>query len=313
MMMTKIEVSRLHTLKGHRDAVYTLEGGKESHDIFSGSGDGMVVHWNLTDPEEGTVIAKLPHSVYALHYLREESLLVAGHNYEGIHFVDVQLKKEVKSLKMTAAAIFDIQSFGRNLFVATGDGVVTVVDHEHLQILKKLSHAEKSARSMAVNAVRRELAVAYSDNYIRIFDLDTFQLKLEWEAHTSSVFTLAYTPDHKVLFSGSRDARLKIWDADAGYLQIGEIVAHMYAINHIVFSPNGKHFVTCSMDKSIKVWDAEEMKLLKVIDKARHAGHGTSVNKLLWSSFSNQLVSASDDRTLSVWDLFFKLNNNDQS
>jgi WD40 repeat protein len=44
---------------------------------------------------------------------------------------------------------------------------------------------------------------------------------------------------------------------------------------------------------------------LKVIDKGRHAGHGTSVNKLLWTSFKNQLVSASDDRTISAWDLLF--------
>lgn len=309
MMMTKVEVSRLHTLKGHRDAVYTLEAGKESHQIFSGSGDGMVVEWNLANPEEGELIAKLPHSVYALHYLSDEGLLVAGHNYEGIHFLDAHQKKEVKSLKMTTAAIFDIQSFEENLFVATGDGMITVIDHEQMVIRAKLHEAEKSARSIVVNPARKEFAVAYSDHYIRIFDVETFQLKQAWEAHTNSVFTLAYTPDFKFLLSGSRDARLKVWDVDAGYLQIQEIVAHMYAINHIVFSPNGKHFVTCSMDKSIKVWDAEEMRLLKVIDKARHAGHGTSVNKLLWSSFSNQLVSASDDRTLSVWDLFFKLNN----
>src|SRR4051812_3153839 len=101
MMTTQIEVLRLHTLKGHRDAVYTLEAGKESHEVFSGSGDGMVVAWNLMNPEEGELIAKLPHSVYALHYLPDEELLVAGHNYEGIHFIDVRQKKEVKSLKMT--------------------------------------------------------------------------------------------------------------------------------------------------------------------------------------------------------------------
>jgi WD40 repeat protein len=59
------------------------------------------------------------------------------------------------------------------------------------------------------------------------------------------------------------------------------------------------------MDKSIKVWDAEEYKLLKVIDKSRHAGHGTSVNKLLWTPFNDQLISASDDRTLSVWQIIF--------
>jgi WD40 repeat protein len=59
------------------------------------------------------------------------------------------------------------------------------------------------------------------------------------------------------------------------------------------------------MDKSIKVWDTEELKLLKVIDRARHAGHGTSVNKLLWTGFNNQLVSASDDRTISLWQIIF--------
>lgn len=107
------------------------------------------------------------------------------------------------------------------------------------------------------------------------------------------------------MISGSRDAKLKIWDVSADYQQVEEIAAHLYAINHIAFSPDGTHFATASMDKSIKVWDANEMKLLKVIDKARHTGHGTSVNKLLWTSYNNQLVSASDDRSISVWDVQF--------
>ena len=59
------------------------------------------------------------------------------------------------------------------------------------------------------------------------------------------------------------------------------------------------------MDKSIKVWDAESFKLLKVIDRARHAGHGTSINKLQWTNFHNQIVACSDDRSISVWKLHF--------
>jgi WD40 repeat protein len=62
------------------------------------------------------------------------------------------------------------------------------------------------------------------------------------------------------------------------------------------------------MDKSIKIWDLQEMKLLKVIDRARHAGHRTSVNKLLWTDFNNQLLSGSDDRSISVWDIQFENN-----
>ena len=113
-------------------------------------------------------------------------------------------------------------------------------------------------------------------------------------------------PGKKYLLSGARDARLKMWDTSANYAQASEVVAHMFAINHLAFSPDSKHFVTCSMDKSIKVWDAQSLKLLKVIDRSRHAGHGTSVNKVLWTGFHNQLLSASDDRTISVWNINFE-------
>lgn len=127
---------------------------------------------------------------------------------------------------------------------------------------------------------------------------------MEFPAHQKSVFALTYTPDSNFLISGSRDARLKVWDVASGYQQTEEIVAHMFAINHIAISPTGKHFATASMDKSIKIWDTQELKLLKVVDKARHAGHATSVNKLLWMA-PERLVSASDDRSLSLWDIRF--------
>ena len=298
-----IQVEKIHTLTGHSDCVYTLQPGQKPHLFFSGGGDGVVALWNLESPTVAQQIARLPNSIYALHYHPETNLLIAGHNYEGIHLLDWKEKKELRSLKISAAAIFDIQSFGGALFVATGDGIVTVVDLESWTIRKKLIHSEKSARVVVINPVFGELSVGYSDHSIRVFDIHDFRLKKEWVAHGNSVFALAYTTDFNVLISGSRDARLKAWDVTNSYTQVGEVAAHLYAINHIAFSPDGNHFATSSMDKSIKIWNTKELRLLKVIDKARHAGHGTSVNKLLWTSFNNQLVSGSDDRSISVWDI----------
>jgi len=290
---------------GHRDCVYTVEPADSIAHIFSAGGDGMIVRWNLAAPEEGELIAKLSNSVYSIHYLLKEDHLIAGHNYEGIHVLDWKEKKEIASLKLSTASIFDIQSVQNDILVASGDGSVTIVDLEKMMIKKKLVASEKSARVIAINPVIGEMAVGFSDHFIRIFSLDNYSLKYEFQAHQNSVFTLRYTPDYKFLISGSRDARLKAWDVTSRYVQAAEVVAHLFAINHMAFSPSGNYFVTGSMDKSIKVWDTKELKLLKVIDKARHAGHGTSVNKLLWTSFNDQLVSASDDRTLSVWKLKF--------
>jgi WD40 repeat protein len=304
--MTKINVSKLHSFSGHRDSIYTLAPGPTSSLFYSGAGDGMVVGWDLSRPDEGTLLAKLPHSVYALHLHSQTGLLIAGHNYEGIHLLHPESKAEVGSLKMTNAAIFDIASAGDRLFIADGAGVLTVVDAPSLRILTRLALSEKSLRTLAIDHQRGHLAVGGSDHQIRILGLDDLQEIYALNAHENSVFTLQYSPGSQYLLSGSRDARLGIWDVQAGYAPREKIVAHMYAINHLTFSPDGRHFVTASMDKSVKIWDAQSLRLLKVIDKGRHAGHGTSVNKVLWTDHRQQLLSASDDRTISVWNIQFE-------
>jgi len=301
--MNPIQVEKLKTLTGHNDCVYTLAPSGEESIFFSGGGDGMVVKWDLSNPEEGELIARLPNSVYALHAMQNSNLLIAGHNYDGIHVLDWKTKKEISSLKLSTAAIFDVNSFENDILIASGDGTLWVVNFESLTIKKKLLISEKSARTLAINPVAGEVAVGFSDNFIRIFSLRDYKLKYEIDAHSKSVFALSYTHDYNFLISGSRDARLKTWDVNSGYKQAEEVVAHLFAINHISFSPSGEYFATASMDKSIKIWKADELKLLKVIDKGRYAGHGTSVNKLLWTDFNNQLISASDDRSISVWDI----------
>lgn len=303
--MSAVQVTKLHSFSGHRDCVYTLQPGEAPNLFFSAAGDGMVVLWDLQNPGDGELVAKVPNSIYSLLHLADKKLLIAGQNFSGIHLIDYQNKKEVASLHLTASYIFDIQSFENDLVIAAGDGTVFIVDLEKWVLKKRISASAKSARAVAINPITGEVAVGFSDHAIRIYGLDDYALKQEIKAHDNSVFALRYSPDGNYLFSGSRDARLKVWGARASYPLEEEVAAHLYAINHIAFSPDGNYFASASMDKSIKVWQTKDLNLLKVIDKGRHAGHGTSVNKLLWTSFHDQLVSASDDRTISAWDLLF--------
>ncbi len=303
--MSKVEVKKLHTLGGHNDCVYTLEKGPDENLFFSSAGDGVVACWDLNDPENGRMIAKVPSSIYALCYYEPRNVLVVGQNFEGIHLIDLESRKEVGSIKTGLAAIFDIKVIRDRIIVALGDGEVQVINLTSLELEHSFKDSEKSARALTIHEELGHISVGYSDNKIRVYALSDWELLHEIDAHKISVFAVRYSPDGRYLLSGSRDAHLKIWDVFGDYDLKESIVAHMFAINHIDYSADGKHFVTCSMDKSIKVWDAEAFKLLKVIDKARHAGHGTSVNTLFWSSYNNLLVSGSDDRSISIWDITF--------
>lgn len=298
-----VSVHRLLTLTGHRDSIYALAPAGMPGKFFSAGSDGLIVQWDLEQPNEGTVLARLNNPIYALLYDEKSNLLITGNNFEGIHVIDWQKRRETGALKFTQAAVFTLQTFGDTVFAGTGDGVLTSIHLSTLTIKKQVKLSDKSLRSLNINPRTREIAAGYSDWHIRIFDLDTLQLKCEIPGHVNSVFTVRYTPSQAYLLSAGRDARLKAWDVQQNYTCLGEVIAHMYAINHIEFSPDNKHFVTCSLDKSIKVWELPTLSLLKVIDKARHAGHGTSVNRLLWLKQPNRLISASDDRTLSVWQI----------
>mgnify|MGYP001166495885 CR=1 FL=1 len=301
--MTTIQVEKIQTLTGHDDCLYTLEKINDTKFVSAG-GDGIIALWDLKEQGDGKMVARVPSSVYGMSFQAQKQLLVIGQNFSGIHLIDVFNKKEVGSVAFTTSSIFDIKTSKDFIWVACGDGEVILLDWD-LKILCRKKFSEKSARTIAVNPEGKEIAVGFSDNNIRVLDMDTLEIRKEIEAHKISVFTLQYHPHLPLLVSGSRDAKIKFWDIHQGYSLVEEVPAHLFAINHIDFSPDGQYFVSCSMDKSIKVWNANTFKLLKVIDKSRHAGHGTSVNKLLWMPHNEWLISCSDDRTISIWDVNF--------
>jgi WD40 repeat protein len=303
--MPLIEVEKTASLTGHRDCIYALEKGRTENHFFSAAGDGMVVLWDLKNPENGELIAKVENSVYALKYFPATDHLLIGHNFQGVHLIEVESKKEIRSAAITESYIFDIAVKSDKIFVATGDGVLIVLLAKDLSTLFKIKLSDQSIRSIALSPDGRYLALGFSDNNIRILDAETLVLLYELEGHENSVFTVLFSSDGNFLLSGSRDARLKIWEVRQSFKLKETIVAHLFALNNIAFSPDGNYFATCSMDKSIKIWDAKEFRLLKVIDKARHAGHGTSVNKLLWTTYKNTLLSGSDDRSISSWNIKF--------
>ena len=301
--MSKIQVNKLNTLTGHNDCIYALREGADPRYFYTGAGDGMVVEWDLDNPKDGTLLARLPHSVYALEVDAKRNTLIVGHNYEGIHVIDLIEKKESWNLKLSAAAIFDLRIFGEELFVATGDGVLFVVDLEARAIKRHIKLSSKSIRVLAIAPFKKQLALGFSDHSIQILDLAQGAAPIaRLEGHTNSVFALGFSPDEAVLVSGGRDACLKFWNTNS-YLLEENVVAHLYAINYLSFREDGQYLVTCSMDKSLKLWDMSSRNLVKVIDKARNAGHGTSINKVFWSTYSGDVVSVSDDRTIAIWQI----------
>ncbi len=261
----------------------------------------MVIEWDLTKPDLGKVFAKTTKSIYCTYLERVDNQLIIAENFEGLHFIDLDSKQVLKTLKLSNAYFYDIKKIGNLIFVASGDGLITIINKAENAVVKHLKVSNKSIRKLAINPIKNELIAVASDFCFYVFDLETLELKFAKEIHTNSIFSVALSLDYQYFITGGRDAHLKIWNA-TNFELIKDIPAHLFAINSIAFNPNFKIFATCSMDKTIKLWDSESFQLLKVLDKSRFAGHGTSINTLNWVN-QNTLLAGSDDKMISVWQI----------
>lgn len=298
-----MQIQKKHTCTGHNAAIYALCAGLQPHQWLSAGGDGWVVTWDQSDPETGRLLASVETQVFSLLALYDHNTVVAGNMNGGVHWINISHPEQTRNIQHHQKGVYDLKQVENHVFSVGGDGILTRWDAQTGRALESLHLSNKSLRCLAHSAERNELAVGASDSNIYLLDAGTFAIKeVLKKAHDPSVFCLLYTPGGNQLFSGGRDAMLRLWNLETN-TPTGAWPAHRYTLNALVYSPDRKYLATASRDRTIKVWDAQTVELLKVIDTIRYGGHVNSVNKLLW--MNEGLISCSDDRTMVMWE--FKL------
>lgn len=298
-----IEVQQAAALPGHQHPIYTVCNSRKEHIIFTGGGEASVVEWSLKTLLPIKILFKTKGSIYALHSPEELNLLVSGDRTGAIFAFDFEKQEIVKELNHHKKAIFDIQSYGHDLYTASEDGSICQWSLDNWEKKAEVQLGADTIRALAVSPNGRYLAAGCRDSSIVILLAEDLSICHRLEGHTMAVFSLAFSPDGQFLLSGSRDAQLMVWSVPVFNLY-KQIPAHLFAINSIAWHPEENLFTSASMDKSIKIWDGETFQLRKIIDLSKSTGgHRLSVNKICWNRYANQLVSVSDDKMVMVWDV----------
>ncbi len=118
-----------------------------------------------------------------------------------------------------------------------------------------------------------------------------------WEAHQSAVSSVSFSPDGKLLASGSLDNAIKIWNLAEGEEPL-TLSGHQNLVYSVSFSPDGKLLASGSLDKTIKIWNLE-----KGGEPLTLSGHQDGVNSISFSPDGKLLTSSSGDKTIKIWNL----------
>jgi WD40 repeat protein len=71
--------------------------------------------------------------------------------------------------------------------------------------------------------------------------------------HSAPVLSVAFSPDGKLLASGSADHTVKLWAADTGE-ELRTLVGHLGYISSLAFSPGGTWLASGSLDGTVRLW-----------------------------------------------------------
>ena len=72
--------------------------------------------------------------------------------------------------------------------------------------------------------------------------------------HEKFTKSVAFSPDGKILASGSIDETIRLWDVETG-TNLRVLVAHEGGVISVVFSPDGKTLASASWDGIVLLWD----------------------------------------------------------
>lgn len=118
-----------------------------------------------------------------------------------------------------------------------------------------------------------------------------------FHGHQASVLAVAFSPDGKIIVSGSDDRTLRLWQLDG--TPIGQpFYGHQASVGSVAFSPDGKIIASGSDDGTVRLWKLDGTPISQPF-----YGHEDAVWAIAFSPDGKTIVSGSADRTLRFWQL----------
>ncbi|MBE9041442.1 hypothetical protein IQ235_11685 [Oscillatoriales cyanobacterium LEGE 11467] len=114
-----------------------------------------------------------------------------------------------------------------------------------------------TAAAIALSPDGKTLFSGGRDKAIKVWDIETGELKKTLQSDSGAIASLAVSPDGNTVISGSGDRRVRIWDITSEkrpQMLADDTDSHSYLVSRVGISADGKTIVSSAYSE-VKIWD----------------------------------------------------------
>lgn len=175
---------------------------------------------------------------------------------------------------------------------------IRLLDADTGRLLKTLQGHTGPIGSLVFSKDGQTLASACNDGNVKLWDVETGDLKSTYAEHVSFVANglVKFSSSGNQLASASSDGTVKLWpfsDDDPKEL----LTQHADRVESVAFNPDNTHLISASADQTIQVWDLKSDTVVR-----RLSGHTDAVFDASIAPDGKTIASAGNDHSVRLWD-----------
>ena len=202
---------------------------------------------------------------------------LTGHANGKVVLWDIDRAEKIATVQRNEANIWAVAFTGDpNRFAAAShDWKVTLWDARQTAApLHVLDGHENSVQSLAYSPQLLLLASGSADKTVRVWNLDTLDLKRSYRGPRDFVTSVAFSNSGKLLAAGALDGRIQVWSVLSSR-RLRALSGHRGRVADIAFSPSGDQLASAGEDGTVRLWDLQRGRILRAL--TGHVGGATAV------------------------------------
>lgn len=267
----------------------------DRHRLIVGGADGTIRIYDLHQLDAAPQVLRGHRDwVWGLALSPDQSRLVSAGKDNRILVWDMESQSSLFSLEGHTDWVNSVtfSADGTLIYSASDDGTVRtwgVASGKSVATLPVVG----GINDVAFSADGVSLAGAGANNIIWLWDTSAGTNALPLSGHTRSVNTLIFNAKGNILFTGSSDNSVRIWNAGENSIHV--LQGHINPVLSLAVSPDGQLLVSGSADGTMRVWKVNNGNFLL----SYAAQHGI-VRDLAFSQDGRFIASAGPDGVVRV-------------